>query len=56
VKTLAGSTWRPQRLAWGIEALTWFDDEVIDVFSPPAAEARYLFITVFGLRRRAAPS
>ena len=36
----------------GAVALTSFDDEVIDVFSPRAAEASYMFVTVFGARRR----
>jgi SagB-type dehydrogenase family enzyme len=41
-----------EALGLGAVALTSFDDEVIDVFSPRAAEASYMFITVFGRRRR----
>jgi hypothetical protein len=31
---------------------TSFDDEVVDFFSPHAAGKDYMFVTVFGKRRR----
>jgi SagB-type dehydrogenase family enzyme len=38
----------------GAVALTAFDDEVVDFFSPHAAGKSYLFVAVFGKRRPAA--
>jgi SagB-type dehydrogenase family enzyme len=43
-----------QALGLGAVGSTSFDDEVIDLFSPRAAVASYMFITVFGARRRKA--
>jgi SagB-type dehydrogenase family enzyme len=44
-----------QALGLGAVGSTSFDDEVVDFFSPRAANASYMFITVFGARRRRAP-
>jgi hypothetical protein len=44
-----------ESLGLGAVASTSFDDEVIDVFSPRAADAGYMFVTVFGARRRRLP-
>jgi SagB-type dehydrogenase family enzyme len=41
-----------EALGLGAVALTAFDDEVIDFFSPRAAEASFMFVMVFGARRR----
>jgi SagB-type dehydrogenase family enzyme len=43
-----------EALGLGAVGSTSFDDEVINVFSPRAAAASYMFITVFGRRRRGA--
>jgi nitroreductase len=45
-----------QALGLGAVGSTSFDDEVVDFFSPRAAGASYMFITVFGARRRRAPT
>jgi SagB-type dehydrogenase family enzyme len=39
-------------LGLGAVGSTSFDDEVTDFFSPPAAGASFMFVTVFGARRR----
>jgi len=39
-------------LGLGAVGSTSFDDEVTDFFSPPAAGASLMFVTVFGARRR----
>jgi SagB-type dehydrogenase family enzyme len=36
----------------GAVALTAFDDEVVELFAPRAAGSSYLFVNVFGVRRR----
>jgi hypothetical protein len=36
----------------GAVGSTSFDDEVVDFFSPRAAGASFLFVTVFGAKRR----
>jgi SagB-type dehydrogenase family enzyme len=41
-----------EALGLGAVGSTSFDDEVVDFFSPRAAGASYMFITVFGARRR----
>jgi SagB-type dehydrogenase family enzyme len=41
-----------EALGLGAVGSTSFDDEVVDFFSPRAADASYMFITVFGARRR----
>jgi SagB-type dehydrogenase family enzyme len=41
-----------QAMGLGAVASTSFDDEVVDFFSPRAANASYMFVTVFGARRR----
>jgi SagB-type dehydrogenase family enzyme len=41
-----------QALGLGAVGSTSFDDEVVDFFSPRAAGASYMFVTVFGARRR----
>ncbi|HET7035160.1 MAG TPA: SagB/ThcOx family dehydrogenase [Thermomicrobiaceae bacterium] len=42
-------------LGLGAVGSTSFDDEVIDFFSPEAADASYMFVVVFGKRRRTRP-
>ena len=39
-------------LGLGAVGSTSFDDEVVDFFSPRAAAASFMFVTVFGARRR----
>lgn len=39
-------------LGLGAVGSTSFDDDVIEFFSPPAAGMNYMFVTVFGARRR----
>jgi SagB-type dehydrogenase family enzyme len=41
-------------LGLGAVGSTSFDDEVADFFSPPAVGASFMFVTVFGARRRRA--
>jgi hypothetical protein len=41
-----------QALGLGAVASTSNDDEVVEFFSPQAADASYMFVTVFGARRR----
>jgi SagB-type dehydrogenase family enzyme len=41
-----------QALGLGAVGSTSFDDEVIEFFSPRAAGSSYMFVTVFGARRR----
>ena len=43
-------------LGLGAVGSTAFDDEVADFFSPHADGQDYMFVTVFGRRRRTAPS
>jgi SagB-type dehydrogenase family enzyme len=43
-----------QALGLGAVGSTSLDDEVVDFFSPRAADASYMFVTVFGPRRRRA--
>jgi hypothetical protein len=45
-----------QALGLGAVGSTSFDDEVVDFFSPRAANASYMLITVFGARRRHSPT
>ena len=41
------------RTLWGwVRWSTSFDDEVVEFFSPHAAGKDYMFVTVFGKRRR----
>lgn len=42
-----------EALGLGACGSTSFDQEVVDLFSPPAARSTYMFVTVFGVRRRA---
>lgn len=42
-------------LGLGAVGSTSFDDEVIEFFSPHAAGKHYMFVTVFGQRRRTRP-
>jgi hypothetical protein len=39
-------------LGLGAVGSTSFDDEMVEFFSPPAAGTHYMFVTVFGRRRR----
>lgn len=41
-------------LGLGAVGSTSFDDEVTEFFSPPAADSSYMFVVVFGKRRRGA--
>jgi nitroreductase len=41
-----------QAMGLGAVGSTALDDEVVDFFSPRAADASYMFVTVFGARRR----
>ena len=43
-------------LGLGAVGSTAFDDEVADFFSPQAYGQDHMFVTVFGRRRRTAPS
>ena len=43
-------------LGLGAVGSTAFDDEVVEFFSPHAQGQDYMFVTVFGKRRRTAPS
>jgi nitroreductase len=45
-----------QALGLGAVGSTSFDDEVVEFFSPQAADASYMFIIVFGARRRRTPT
>src|SRR5262249_44080096 len=41
-----------QAMGLGAVGSTSLDDEVVEFFSPRAADASYMFVTVFGARRR----
>lgn len=45
-----------EALGLGAVGSTSLDDEVIEFFSPRASDSEYLFVTVFGVRRRRQPA